>query len=63
MKRAKEILQKARQIYPNSVEVYDKLNYEELRYLTQFCQIIVEDKYLLWYNNRVKYLITWIGDE
>ena len=63
MKRAKEILQKARQIYPNSVEVYDKLNYDELRYLTQFCQIIVEDKYLLCYNNRVKYLITWIGDE
>lgn len=62
MKRAKEILQKAKQIYPNSVEVYEKLDYDELRYLTQFCQIVVDDKYLLC-NNQVKYLITWIGDE
>ena len=62
MKRAKEILQKSRQVYPNSVEIYDKLDYYELRYLTQFCQIVEDEKYLLC-NNRVKYLITWIGDE
>ena len=62
MKRAKEILQKSRQIYPNSVEVYEKLDYDELRYLTQFCQIVVDEKYLFC-NNQVKYLITWIGDE
>ena len=59
MKRAKKILRKARQVYPNSVEVYDELDCDELRYLTHFCQIVV---YLLC-NNRVKYLITWIGDE
>lgn len=62
MKRAKAILQKARQIYPNSVEVYEKLSYDEIRYLTQFCQIVVEDNYLLCHN-QIKYLITWIGDE